>query len=43
LENLEKIAKDFPDTFYALDDNSAIKVEDDKIEIISEGVWKKFN
>lgn len=43
LENLEKIAKDFPETFYALDDNSAIKVEDAKIEIISEGVWKKFN
>jgi dipeptidase E len=43
LENLEKIAKDFSDTFYALDDNSAIKVVDDKIEIISEGVWKKFN
>ncbi|MFZ2188738.1 MAG: Type 1 glutamine amidotransferase-like domain-containing protein [Candidatus Moraniibacteriota bacterium] len=43
LENLEKIAKDFPETFYALDDNSAIKIEDGKIEIISEGVWKKFN
>lgn len=43
LENLGKIAKEFPETFYALDDNSAIKVEDEKIEIISEGVWKKFN
>jgi dipeptidase E len=43
LENLEKIAKEFPETSYALDDNSAIKVVDDKIEIVSEGVWKKFN
>jgi len=31
LENLEKIAKEFPETFYALDDNSAIKVVDDKV------------
>jgi dipeptidase E len=43
LENLEKIAKEFPDTFYAIDDDTAIKVVDDKMEIISEGVWKKFN
>ncbi len=27
---------------YAIDDQSAIKVVDHKIEIISEGVWKKF-
>ncbi|EKE11829.1 MAG: hypothetical protein ACD_15C00016G0004 [uncultured bacterium] len=43
LENLEKISKEFPDTFYAIDDNTAIKVVDGKIEIVSEGVWKKFN
>lgn len=29
--------------FYALDDNSAILVEDNKIEVISEGNWKHFN
>lgn len=28
---------------YALDDNSAIKVTNNKISIISEGEWKKFN
>ena len=40
---LEKLAKKIPDTFYAIDDNTAIKVLDKKIQIISEGKWKKFN
>lgn len=43
LENLEKMSKEFPETFYAIDDNTAIKVVDEKMEVISEGVWKKFN
>lgn len=43
LKNLEKLSKEFPKTFYAIDDNTAIKVIDEKIEIISEGEWKKFN
>ncbi len=43
LENLEKIAKENPDTFYAIDDNTAIKIEDEKIKVVSEGIWKKFN
>lgn len=43
LDNLESFAKEFPETFYALDDNSAIKVMDGEIEVVSEGVWKKFN
>ena len=43
LKNLEKLSKEFSDTFYAIDDNTAIKVIDKKIEIISEGEWKKFN
>ena len=43
LPNLEKIAKETPNTFYAIDDNSAIKVVNNKISIISEGKWKKFN
>ena len=42
LENIEKKLKDYPYPLYALDDNSAIKIDDDKIEVISEGVWKKF-
>lgn len=43
LENLEKLSKESPETFYALDDDSAIKVVDGKIDVVSEGVWKKFN
>ncbi|MDD5464489.1 MAG: Type 1 glutamine amidotransferase-like domain-containing protein [Candidatus Moranbacteria bacterium] len=43
LENLEKMSHEFPDTFYALDDQSAIKIADGEMEIISEGVWKKYN
>ncbi len=41
--NLIELAKQIPGTFYALDDNSAIKISDEKMEIISEGEWKKFN
>ena len=43
LENLEELSKEFPETFYAIDDDSAIKVDGDKIEVVSEGVWRKFN
>lgn len=43
LENLEKMSQEFPDTFYALDDQTAIKVVDGEMEVVSEGVWKKFN
>jgi dipeptidase E len=43
LENLEKMSKELSETFYAIDDDTAIKVVDGKIDIISEGVWKKFN
>ena len=43
LENLEKMSQEFADTFYAIDDQTAIKIVDGKMEIISEGVWKKFN
>lgn len=43
LKNLEEISKELPDTFYAIDDNTAIKVVDGEIAVISEGEWKKFN
>nr|AEI30386.1 peptidase S51 dipeptidase E [uncultured microorganism] len=39
---LEKLAKDIPETIYALDDQSAIKVDGDKIEVISEGQYLVF-
>ena len=42
-EYLEKVAKDIPDIIYALDDNSALKVVDGKVEIISEGEYLEFN
>lgn len=43
LKNLQKIAEKFSETFYAIDDSTAIKVVDGQIEIVSEGVWRKFN
>lgn len=43
LPNLEKMAREDRNTFYAIDDNTAIMVLNNKISIISEGVWKKFN
>jgi dipeptidase E len=43
LKNLEEISRKLPDTFYAIDDKTAIKYEDGKISVISEGEWKKFN
>jgi len=42
-ESLEKRSKDYKHPIYGLDDNSAIKVEDDRIEIVSEGEWKRYN
>ncbi len=41
--NLDKYAPDVPHTFYGIDDQTAIKVIDDRIEIVSEGKWKKYN
>jgi len=38
-ENLEKVAKKISRTIYALDDDSALKIIDNKIEVISEGKW----
>ena len=43
LKYLEEISKKLPDTFYAIDDNTAIKVVDGKMDVVSEGKWKKFN
>jgi len=43
LPYLEKLAKETPNTFYAIDDNTAIQVIDNKISVVSEGEWKKFN
>jgi dipeptidase E len=41
-EFMEKRAKEFTETIYALDDDSALKIVDDEITVISEGEWKLF-
>lgn len=43
VENLQEMAKEITDPIYAIDDNTAVKCEDGKISVISEGEWKKFN
>ena len=40
--NLEKLASTIPVPSYLIDDNTAIKVVDGNIEVISEGRWKLF-
>lgn len=42
-ENIEKISKEFNVPIYALDDQSALKVIDNEVEVVSEGEWIKFN
>ncbi len=42
LANLEKLAGTIPVPSYAIDDNTAIKVSYNNIEVISEGQWKLF-
>ncbi len=40
LEKLEKLAKTISVPSYLIDDNTAIKVIDSKIDVISKGEWK---
>jgi dipeptidase E len=42
LANLEKLAATIPVPSYAIDDQTAIKVIDDTIEVVSEGHWRLF-
>lgn len=42
-EFLQEAAKDLTEPVYAIDDNSAVVVDGEKIEVASEGEWKKFN
>jgi dipeptidase E len=42
LANLERLAATIPVPTYALDDQTAIKVTDSNVEVISEGHWKLF-
>src|SRR5436189_2502123 len=43
LANMEKLAASLPMPSYAIDDQTAIKVIDSDVEVISEGHWKLFN
>lgn len=42
MANLEKLAATLPMPSYAIDDQTAIKVTDGNIQVISEGNWKLF-
>lgn len=42
-ENLQEASKELTEPVYALDDNSALKIVDGKVEIISEGKYLTFN
>ncbi len=42
-ENLQQASKDLNEPVYALDDNSALKIVDGKVEIASEGKYLTFN
>lgn len=42
-EYVKQAAQDIPNTIYALDDNSALKIVDGKVEVISEGKWFVIN
>lgn len=40
---IEKVTKEMPDIIYVMDDQSALKVVDGKIEVVSEGDWFVLN
>jgi len=42
LANLEKLSATIPVPSYAIDDQTAVKVTDNTVEVISEGHWKLF-
>lgn len=42
-EYLKKTAEQLRETIYAIDDETAVKVVDDKTEIVSEGEWIQYN
>ena len=42
LANLERVAARIPVPMYAIDDQTAAKVTDGTVEVVSEGHWKLF-
>lgn len=43
IKYLQELSREIPDPIYALDDNSAVVADGDKITVVSEGEWKRFN
>lgn len=43
IKNIEKLSEKIKKPIYALDDNSALKIVNNKIEIVSEGKWFVIN
>jgi dipeptidase E len=43
MANIERWASGIPVPTYAIDDETAIKVIDRTVEVVSEGNWKLFN
>jgi|SRR3989344_7248937 len=43
IPNIAEFANKTTDTIYAIDDNSAVRVLDNIVSVISEGEWKKLN
>ncbi len=42
MKRMEELADQFNETFYAIDDQTAVCLEDGELRVVSEGVWKKF-
>lgn len=42
-ENLEITSKELKEPIYACDDNSAVVINENNIEVVSEGKWRKYN
>ncbi|MCL5093762.1 MAG: Type 1 glutamine amidotransferase-like domain-containing protein [Patescibacteria group bacterium] len=40
---IQKISEEIKNTVYAVDDNSAIVINNGKLAVVTEGKWKKFN
>lgn len=42
-ELIDEVAQDIEIPLYAIDDQTAVKVVDGKVEVVTEGKWKKYN
>lgn len=42
-ELIDEVAQDIEIPLYAIDDQTAVTVVDDKVEVVTEGKWKRYN